>query len=54
MAMQVTAQVEQYEQLGPDFEALTVKYHRLLEELRHAQFTLQEFQQAAASSYESP
>lgn len=52
--MQVSSQVNQYEQLGPEFEALTGKYHKLLEELRHAEYTLQEFQQAARASDGSP
>ena len=52
--MQVLTQVNQYEQLGPDFETLTGRYHKLLEELRHAEYTLQEFQQAAQGSDSSP
>lgn len=52
--LQVTAQLKQYEDLGPEFKALTVQYHQLLEELRHAEYSLQEFQQAARSSVESP
>lgn len=45
---QLAARVRQFEELGPDFASLAERYQQLLEDLRHAEFTLQEFNQEAA------
>jgi len=52
--VQLSTKLRQYQELGPEFESLTIRYHQLLEDLRHAEFTLQEFQQAETSSIYSP
>ncbi len=54
MYVQLSTKLQQYEELGPEFAALATRYQQLLEDLRHAEFTLQEFQQAEASSMFSP
>ena len=45
---QVSVKLYQVEQLGPEFAELAIKYRDLSEDLDHAQFTLAEFQKAAA------
>ena len=42
--LQLTTQVKQYEQLGPDFETLTFNIHKVSDDLRHAEYTLQQLQ----------
>lgn len=48
-AMQLLARLGQYEELGPEFNTLAEKYQQILEDLRHAEFTLEELKQAAAA-----
>lgn len=50
----MSAQLEQYEGLGPGFKAQTVKYKKLLEDLQHAEMFLEEFESTARSEAESP
>ena len=45
--MQVSAKLSRFEALGCEFDELAAKYKDLQEDLDHANFTLQEFQQAA-------
>ena len=52
--MQLAGRLKLYEDLGPDFHALTERYQQLLEDLRHAEYTLEEFEQAAEARIESP
>ena len=51
---QLSTRLKQYEELGPDFVALAERYQQLLEDLRHAEFTLQEFQQVSDPANDSP
>ena len=53
-SVQLSTRLKQYEELGPDFVALAERYRQLLEDLRHAEFTLQEFQQVSDPATESP
>ncbi len=54
--MQLSARLGQYEELGPEFASLAENYQQILEDLRQAEFTLEEFKQAAAAeaNLESP
>lgn len=47
--VQLAGRLQQYEGLGPDFASLAQQYSQLMEDLRHAEFTLEEFRQAAAT-----
>ncbi len=49
--LQASVKLYQFEQLGPDFLELASKYRDLQEDLDHANFTLQEFQKAAADGH---
>jgi len=46
--MQASVKLYHFDQLGPDFLELASQYRDLQEDLEHANFTLQEFQKAAA------
>ena len=46
--VQASAMLFQFDQLGPEFVELASMYRDLQEDLDHANFTLHEFQKAAA------
>jgi hypothetical protein len=46
--MQASVKLYHFDQLGPDFLELASQYRDLQEDLDHANFTLREFQKAAA------